>query len=383
MDLTKFVDTSLGAIQRVPGPHGYAYFAPAPLPRALDLDRSTVTLLSRADRALGRLSGTGRLLPNPHLLVQPYLATEAVASSQIEGTQASLTDLFAADVEDDEHGDVGEVRNYVAAFELGRRLLDELPLSLRLVRAMHERLLTDVRGGEKSPGEFRRTQNWIGPPGSSLLTAAFVPPPADAPMLDALADWERFLNEEHDLPPLVACALLHYQFETIHPFLDGNGRIGRLLIILYLLARGELDEPLLYLSPYFERDRPAYYDGLQRVREVGDLTGWLDYFLTGVAVQAQTAVNRAERLVDLHATYRDRLAGDRSRAGEVLDLLFVNPLITTKRIRSTLDVSNQSANALLGRLEEHGIVRRAGVSGRGGRIDWRAQEVLDLLTSST
>ncbi|MEE8600109.1 Fic family protein [Euzebya tangerina] len=357
---------------------------PAPVPRGLDLDQDTVRSLSDADRALGRLAGAGRLLPNPHLLVQPYLTAEALASSQIEGTQASLSEVLeaAADDGDSDSVDVREVQNYIAAFELGRRLLQDLPLSLRLIRAVHERLLTGVRGEEKNPGEFRTSQNWIGPPGMGLADASFVPPRHDPEMTGALADWERFLHErEGGLPVLVACALIHYQFETIHPFLDGNGRMGRLIIFLYLLDVCELSEPLLYLSPWFERSRQTYYDRLQGVRERGEMQAYLQYFLDGVAVQAHDAVARAERLTDLQQQYRSDLTGDRSNAVHLVDLIFANPFVTTARVVRELDISSPGALNLIRKLEGLGWLQEARVSGRGGRITWVAGEIMRLLTA--
>ncbi|MTV26736.1 Fic family protein [Nitriliruptoraceae bacterium ZYF776] len=381
MDPSTYVDESFGAVRRSPGPHGYRYFAPRPLPRELPLNPATTRALLEADRAIGRLAGAGRLLPNPHLLVNPYLATEALASSQIEGTQASLSEVLEASAAGgaSDKLDVREVQNYIAAFEHGRRRLEELPLSLRLLREMHERLLTDVRGAEKAPGEFRRTQNWIGAPGRGLNQARFVPPRHEPEMTEALADWERFLHEREQLPPLVSCALLHYQLETIHPFLDGNGRIGRLLIILYLVDTGELPEPLLYLSPYFERDRDAYYEHLQGVRERGRVQEYLAYFFEGVTVQARDAVARAEELTDLQQRYRAALAGDRSNAPTVIDLLFSNPFITTKRVMVELGVTNAGANNVLRRLEGRGWLAPFNVAGRGGRITWVAPSILDVL----
>ncbi|MEX1163827.1 MAG: Fic family protein [Nitriliruptor sp.] len=382
MDDATFVERTFGRIERVPGPYGYDHYVPAPLPRTLQLDARTTRALSEADRAIGRLAGTGRLLPNPHLLVQPYLLTEALASSRIEGTQASLTDVLEAAVDDEESPDIDvrEVQNYIAAFETARRRLGELPLSLRLIREAHERLLRNVRGKEKHPGDFRITQNWIGAPGGTLEDATFVPPRHEPEMQAALRDWEALLHERDlDLPPLVVCGLLHYQFETIHPFLDGNGRLGRLLIILYLMDVGELPEPLLYLSPYFERDRPTYYARLQAVRERGEMQAWLQYFLVGVATQAKDAVDRAERLLDLQTEWRTRLAGDRSYAPHVIDLLFATPFITTQRVMRALSVTNAGANSVLRRLEKVGILERAHVGGRGGRITWVAPAILDLL----
>lgn len=379
MDRTRYTDQTFGRVVRTPGPHGYEAYLPAPMPRSLQLGEDVVAALSEADRALGRLAGAGRLLPNPHLLVQPYLAREALASSQIEGTQASLSDVLEIGAEGEESSDrdVREVQNYIAAFEVGRALLSDLPLSLRLLRAMHERLLRGVRGAERDPGHFRTTQNWIGPPGCGLADAVFVPPPHGEPMWDALTDWERYLNDDEvRIPPLVVAALAHYQLETIHPFVDGNGRLGRLIITLFLIERGELPEPLLYLSPYFERDRGRYYSHLQAVRERGALQEWLVYFLQGVALQARDALTRVERLVDLQARYRELMVADRSQAGAIIDLLFASPFATTRRVMEALDVTNQGANNLLRRLEQLGVVVVARRRGRGGRITWLAPDIL-------
>ena len=381
MNTANYVDETYGRLERVPGPHGYDFYVPAPLPRRLELAADVVVALSKADRALGRLAGAGRLLPEPHLLVRPYLVTEALASSRIEGTQASLSEVLEADVEagPSEDHDVREVQNYIAAFDLGRQLLHRLPLSLRLVKSIHERLLTDVRGEEKRPGEFRTSQNWIGAPGGTLDQAAYVPPRHEPEMLDALRDWESFLNEDLDLPPLAAAGLLHLQFESIHPFLDGNGRVGRLMVTLYLLATEELPEPLLYLSPWFERNRDEYYARLQGVRERGELQAWLHFFLSGVGVMAGEAIDRAESLTDLHRSYREELVGDRSNASNVVDMLFVNPFVTTRRVMNALDVTNAGANNAISRLEDRGWLTRRGTSGRGGRITWAADEVLGIL----
>jgi Fic family protein len=384
VDPARFVDKTFGEVRRVPGTHGYDHYVPAPIPRDLELSRETTRSLSAADRALGRLAGAGRLLANPHLLVQPYLTAEALASSRIEGTQASLSEVFeaAVDGEDSPSNDVREVQNSIAAFELGVRRLGELPLSLRLLREVHARLLRGVRGEEKSPGEFRTSQNWIGPPGRPLAEARFVPPRAVPEMTQALADWERFLHErDGNLPPLVACALIHYQFETIHPFLDGNGRLGRLAAILYLMDIGELPQPLLSLSPWFERDRDSYYERLQAVRERGEMQQWLQYFLDGVAQQAKDAVARAELLTDLQSRYRTALAGDRSSAVHVIDLIFANPYLTTARVARHLDVTPAGALNLIRKLERRGWLQRTSVAGQGGRITWVASEVMGMLQS--
>lgn len=382
MDSTAFQAPDFGRVIRTPGRFGFPAFVPARMPRRLALEQDTVLALSEADTALGRLAGAGRLLPNPHLLVRPYVTKEALASSRIEGTQASLSDVFQAEAAGGPSADpdVREVQNYIAALAHGIERLDELPLSLRLVREMHRVLLEGVRGEERNPGEFRQSPNWIGSPDDRPDTATFVPPPHDQGMREALDDWEAYLHEEVPLPVLVQCALIHYQFETIHPFLDGNGRIGRLLIILYLVQQRRLPEPLLYLSPYFEQDRPTYYERLQAVRERGAIQAWLEYFLVGVATQARDAVSRAERLADLRERYRGELAGKtRSRAVEVVDLVLTNPVLTSRRVQEALGVSNPGALSLISQLENEGWLELVDVRGRGGRHYWLAPDVMEVL----
>lgn len=337
-------------------------------------------LLSEADSSLGRLAGAGRLLPDPHLLVNAYITREAVASSRIEGTQASVTEVFDAAVTGTSaRADIQEVRNYILALQHGlNRVKEGFPISLRLIREMHEILLTQVRGQERTPGHFRQTQNWISSPDNQPRTARFVPPTVEH-MWAALDDWEKYLHDEGPkLPLLIRCALLHYQFETIHPFLDGNGRIGRLFIILYLLDRGRLPTPLLYISSYFDQHKEEYYDRLQFVRERGEIEEWLNFFLTGIAGQATDAVSRAEELADLRESYRLKLQGTRSRAIEVADLLFANPVMTVRAVQNRLGVSQPGATNLLRTLTSEGIVREVG-EGPGTRHRWFADDVLHVL----
>ena len=337
-------------------------------------------LLSEADAALGRLAGAGRLLPDPHLLVNAYVTREAVASSRIEGTQASVTEMFDAAVTGrSARADVQEVRNYILALRHGLNRIDEgFPISLRLIKEMHRILLTGVRGHERTPGDFRLTQNWISSPDNQHRTARFVPPAVDN-MWTSLDDWEKYLHDdEPELPLLIRCALLHYQFETIHPFLDGNGRIGRLFIILYLGDRGRLPAPLLYISSYFDQRKEEYYDRLQLVRERGQIDEWLDFFLAGIAGQATDAVSRAESLADLREKYRLTLQRSRSRAIEVADLLFANPIMTVREVQNRLGVSQPGATNLLRTLTSEGIVREVG-EGPGTRHRWFADEILHVL----
>jgi Fic family protein len=380
VDPTKFVASRWGRAVPTGGPAAYYAFVPAPVPREHQITPETIMLLSEADSALGRLAGVGRLLPDPHLLVNAYITREAVASSGIEGTQASVTEIFDAAVTGVSHReDVQEVRNYIIALQHGlKRIEDGLPISLRLIKEMHQLLLTNVRGQERTPGEFRRSQNWISSPDNRPTTARFVPPVVDHTW-HALDDWEKYLHDEEPrLPLLIRCALLHYQFETIHPFLDGNGRLGRLFIILYLVNQRRLPAPLLYLSSYFDQRKDEYYDRLQCARERGEVDAWLNFFLQGVAVQANDAVARTEVLVDLREKYRIILKGSRSRAPEVVDLLFGNPIMTVRYVQSQLGISQPGAANLLRQLTQYAIVRKVGI-GPGVRHRWIADDVLRVL----
>lgn len=321
----EFQNSTSGHVRRVQGSY-YAFF-PNPLPPRLEWTAPIVQALSQADRALGELSARGSTLPNPYLLVRPFMRREAVLSSRIEGTRANLTDVYTYEAVQPSFfatgQDVQEVHNYVRALDYGIERLHELPVSLRLIRELHERLMAGVRGQEWQPGEFRRSQNWIGPPGSTLQTAVFIPPPV-AEMNDALGDLEKFIHQATDLPPLVRLGLIHYQFEAIHPFLDGNGRIGRLLLVLLLADWNLLAQPLLYLSAYFEQQRQRYYDLLLGVSQRGEWVEWLTFFLNGIHSQAVDAVARVQRLQELRLSYRRDLARKtRSTAVlELVDLLF-------------------------------------------------------------
>ncbi len=345
------------------------------MPRRLDLDPETVMALSAADNALGRLASAGKFLREPTLFVRPYMTREAVASSRIEGTEASLSEVLQAEaVGEEPRADVEEVRNYLATIDCGLELLKTLPISQRALTELHQVLMRGVRGRDKHPGQLRTIPVYIGSPTDSAETAVFVPPMSSSiPAL--LDDWERFANEDPRMPILVQCALLHYQFETIHPFMDGNGRLGRLLIVFFLMEKQLLPAPLLYLSTYLEERRREYYDRLQMVRERGEIQQWLQFFLHAVTVQAKDAVIRTERLFDLREYYRNELRGSRSRASEVVDLVFENPYLTAKSVAQRLGITSQGALNLIRGLEERGWLRSLGTFGRGGRVFYYAPEV--------
>jgi Fic family protein len=383
MDADRYADTSFGQARRTQGRHGYVAYFPRPIPRQVPISQRNLLRVADAEAALGRLAGAGRLLPDPHLLVRPYLRREAVASTRIEGTEASLLDVFDAEASDQPLGaDVEEVVNYVHAMESGLRRLATLPVSTRLIREMHAVILAGVRGRDRQPGELRTTQNWIGPAGATIERATFVPPPPDefGPLL---TDLERFVHEEPQLPPLVQAALVHYQFETIHPFLDGNGRLGRLLIVFFLVVRDWLPEPLLYLSPFFEMRRERYYETLQGVRERGEFDMWLGFFLDGVETQAIDAVARAERLTDLREQYRAAVrATTRGAANQLVDLTFEQPVLNARVVEDRLSVSRPVALNALRQLEGLGVLTEVD-EGPRGQLRWRAHEVLAVLTDET
>jgi Fic family protein len=343
-------------------PTGYRAFIPAALPPdpPIQMDAEAIGLLSRADQAVGRLDGVAQTLPNPDLFVAMYVRREAVDSSQIEGTQSTLEDVLAFELDPYTHelpDDVEEVVNYVRAMNYGLDRLTTLPLSLRLIREIHAELLQGTRGADKSPGEFRTTQNWIGAGSVTLERATFVPPPVTE-MRQALDNFERFLHDEQELPALIHCGLAHAQFETIHPFLDGNGRVGRLLIAFLLVHRGVLHRPLLYLSTYLKHRRAEYYDRLMAVRNDGNWEAWLRFFLHGVAETAEEATGIARAIVQLREEHR-RLVQERgpsARELQLLDLLFQRPLVNISLVSGRLDVTDVTASRLLDRLMDLGLV---------------------------
>jgi len=354
------------------GEAAYWAFAPHPLPPDLPSDWELGRSLSQADRALSEPAGVGRTMPNPHLLIGPFVRREAVLSSRIEGTQADITDLYAYEAGQlslpglepaPPESDVREVLNYVRALEYGLERLNTLPVSLRLIRELHERLMAGVRGEHATPGQFRRSQNWIGPPGCTLNQARFVPPPVSQ-MHQALGALEKYLHNANVYPLLVRLALVHYQFEAIHPFIDGNGRIGRLLLSLLLVEWKLLPLPLLYLSAYFYRHRQNYYDLLLAISEHGAWRDWLLFFLHGVTDQAQDAIARAKRLQDLRAVWHTRLIKARTSALllRLADNLFTSPIITIPEAKRLLNVTYPSAQRSVEKLVQARVLRPVGNS---------------------
>jgi Fic family protein len=377
-------DSKFRAGRYIQQPQGYRAFIPTDLPPVppISIDDEMWTLLSQADRALGRLDGATEALPNPDLFVYAYVRKEAVLSSQIEGTQASLIDVveFESQTATSENpGDVEEVVNYVAAMNYGLSRLKELPLSLRLIREIHERLLQGIRGADRGPGEFRTTQNWIGASGSRPDTARHVPPPPHE-MLQSLDNLEKFIHDETPMPLLVKVGLIHGQFETIHPFLDGNGRVGRLLITFLLCQRGVLQRPLLYLSYYLKQNRTEYYDRLQAVRDTGDWESWLKFFLRGVYAVAQEATATARKVVDLREEDRRKITehmGTSAAKGLVLlEQLYSRPVVDVAAVSQMAARSMANANELVRKLVEIGVLKE--ISGRKRDRKFAYSAYLDL-----
>ncbi|MCC6145979.1 MAG: Fic family protein [Anaerolineaceae bacterium] len=383
MNPEDFQETISGHLISIPE-GGFAY-VPNPLPpRNLTWDSGLIEVLSLADRALGELAGIGRSLPNPHLLVRPFLRREAVLSSRIEGTQASLADVLAFEAIQlplfDAPHDVREVHNYVRALEYGLERMSSLPVSLRLICELHGILLEGVRGEQFRAGEFRQGQNFIGPPGGSLATATFVPPPPKE-MMETLQQLELYINEASNLPPLIRLGIIHYQFEAIHPFPDGNGRLGRLLVPLLLCAWNLLPQPLLYLSAFFETNRPDYYANLRGVSEKGNWNAWLSFFLSGVSSQAIDAAARVKRINDLRENYRQRFQQGRSAARllQVVDLLFARPLISVRTVEEELALPYPTAERYIDELVKQGILEG---TGKARNRVFRANEILQVIEKS-
>ena len=361
---------------------GYQAFIPDDLPPQIEWGLSLINALSDADRLIGELSREGRNLPNPHLLIRPFVTKEAVLSSRIEGTVATLSDVLKveAGIEKPENpADMQEVQNYITALEYGIKRLETLPLSLRFICELHSKLMTGVRGQHATPGEFRRSQNWIGVAGATLKTATYVPPPLEN-LMGCLDSFEKFLHQDQ-LPPLIQVAMIHYQFEAIHPFLDGNGRVGRLLIILFLIERKILSSPLLYLSAFFETNRQEYYDYLLAVTKRNDWNTWLLYFLNGITKQSKHALYCASKINELLDKWKEQLIHNRSNLSlKLVDQLALNPFINVKKVSEVLNVAVSTSTRVLAQLESLNILQKTNESKRN-KI-YCATAILDILESS-
>ncbi len=363
-------------------PTGYWAFLPVPLPPVLSWSLPLVSSLAQAERDLSRLTTLAASFPFPRLLIQPFMRNEAVLSSRIEGTRASLIDVYAYEAEQlsffEQTDDVREVFNYVRAMEYGLDRIKTFPISLRLIREVHAKLLENVRGGNLTPGEFRRSQNWIGPVGSNLSTAPFVPPPVEE-MHTALDALEKFIHNESDLPALVRAGLIHYQFEAIHPFLDGNGRVGRLLVVLLLCDWGFLPQPLLNLSVYFEQNRQAYYDNLLGVSQAGEWETWLQFFLRGVSEQSQESIDRLDALQSIRTRYEIYVKADYKpeRMALVIDFLFSRPMLTVRQLSDGVGLPFKTAQAYLAKLVQAGILRE--ITGFSRNRVFQSDEILQAL----
>jgi Fic family protein len=381
MNPTDFNESAPGKV--IKNSDGQWAFVPNPLPPNLELTNETLALLSRADQKLGELAGVGKMLPNPHMLIGPFLRHEAVLSSRIEGTLATEEELLLFEVNPSSEAktpDVREVANYVRALEYGFKRMKELPVSLRLIRELHERMLEGVRGADRRPGSFRTIQNYIANPGQPIQDARFVPPPITE-LAASLDQFEKFLNVKSGLPLLIDLALTHYQFETIHPFVDGNGRIGRLLLSLLLCERGPLVKPLLYLSAYFEKNREQYVDLLLSVSRSGAWQEWIQFFLRGVASQSEDAILRSQKLLELWQQYRARMQTARASALglDLIDSLFSTPVLTIPMAAGRLKVTYASAQLNVGKLIKRGILREA-TGNRRNRV-YIAPEILQIISS--
>ncbi len=384
MKSSDFSKDSWGRVIRAAG--GYGAFVPSRLPPKLELNWKLVASLSRADRGLAELAGAARALPDPHLLIAPFIRREAVLSSQIEGTQTSLSDLFLYEAAPsgtrnsrrEGVSDVREVANYVRALDYGLKRLETLPISLRLIRELHERLMEGVRGDRLTPGEFRRSQNWIGRPGCTLDEAVFVPPPVEE-MMKALSDLEAFLHSPSTLPPLIRMAMAHYQFEAIHPFVDGNGRIGRLLVSLLLSHEGLQDHPILYHSAFFERRRENYNSLLLDVSRKGSWAAWIEFFLSAVEEQSRDVVWRTGDLLALRKQYRSRFESARSSALllALVDDLFETPVLMIPRVAKRLKITHRAAMLNVRKLVDAGVVEE--VTGRERNRIFVAKGILKIL----
>lgn len=371
MDKESFKNSPAGRI--IDAQSGYFAFVPNPLPPKINYDNILVQILAEANRNIGNLNGIGTQLPNPNLLIIPYVRKEAVFSSRIEGTQTSLSELFYFEAARKEQQkkeagrtDVLEVYNYVKALNYGIKRLESLPISLRLIKEIHAILMKGVRGQHLTPGEFRRSQNWIGPAGCTLNDATYVPPPVEE-MKEAMGELEKFVHKRGVFDELIQCAVMHYQFEAIHPFLDGNGRIGRLLTILFLCERQYLKYPLLYLSAYFERNRSQYYEKLLAISQKGDWLGWIKFFLKAIADESREAIDNSKAVLTLLDEYRKKVEQKRPSmyVFKLLELISRNPYISIPRAAEILKTSFHTAKAAIEKLQSMKILTETTDKERG------------------
>ena len=379
MDPKDFPNQDSGKIIR--SPNGFWAFIPNPLPPKINWSLALVSRLSEAERNLSRLATLADNFPFPQLLLQPFIRIEAVLSSRIEGTHASLIGLYTYETDQQPTSDVVEVYNYVRAMEYGLERLKILPVSLRLMRELHEKLFTNIHADLVTPGEFRRSQNWIGPAGSTLSNAPYVPPPIDEmhPALDAL---EKFINADPQIPALARAGMIHYQFEAIHPFLDGNGRVGRLLIILLLCEWGLLPYPLLNLSTYIEHYRQEYYDHLLAVSQTGNWESWLNFFLRGISEQSNQDVARIELLQEIRTKYQVFAIADRNpnRMSAFIDFLFTRPILSVRQAAAGMGIPFKTARDYTLKLERAGVIHE--ITGYARNRIYQADEILAAIQLS-
>lgn len=380
MNPNEFRDPQVGQVIRTKS--GYWTFIPAPLPPKIEWTMPLISALSEAERELSRLTTLAGNFPFPRLLTQPFIRREAVLSSRIEGTRASLVDLYNYESAQltflEPSDDVREVHNYVLALDYGLERLKTLPVSLRLIREVHGKLMEGVRGGNLTPGQFRKSQNWIGPAGSTIETAKYVPPPVDE-MQNALNDMEKFIHTETEVPALARAGMIHYQFEAIHPFLDGNGRIGRLLIMFLLHEWNVLSQPLLNLSAYFERYRQEYYDRILAVFQQGNWEEWLRFFLRAISVQSQDSVFRMTRLQGIRTKYEALIQTDHNaaRMAAIIDFIFSRPILTVKQLEAALDIPYMAAKRYVEKLVDAKVLYET--TGYARNRVFQAKEIFEAL----
>ena len=381
MNPEAFKNSTAGKCIRIITQPPYWAYVPNPLPPKIELDWDLASLLSEADITLGKLSGAGQLLPNPHLLIRPFIRREAVTSSRIENTQSGLDDLFFFEADETERSpmsDVTEIINYVLAMEYGIKRLEDLPISYRLICEIHEILMKDVRGENATPGQVRTSQNWIGSPGCTLMEATYVPPPVPE-MKQCFSDLEKYIHSNPREPALIQCALVHYQFEAIHPFVDGNGRIGRLLITFMLLERGLISQPLLYLSDFFEQHRDEYYRLLLNVSQKGDWKAWITFFLNGVRQQSEDALLTIQKLLALQNRYKEIAVGQRvpKIVNHLIDYLFASPVISVSALSKAWEITYSTVQRGVNYLIEKGILKEI-TGGQRNRL-FVAHEIYNII----